>query len=50
MISDSEILSIFDVASSKMRIFGFFNIALAKTILYFYPPDKDVVESDLSLV
>jgi len=29
-----------EVASSKIRILGFFNTALAIAILYFYPPDK----------
>lgn len=50
IISDSDWLSILDVASSKMSILGFFKIALANTILYFYPPDKEVVPSDFNLV
>jgi len=29
-----------EVASSKINILGFFIIALAIAILYFYPPDK----------
>jgi hypothetical protein len=29
-----------DVASSRIKIFGFLTKALAMAILYFYPPDK----------
>lgn len=50
MIYVSESPSILDVASSNINILGFFNMALASMILCFYPPDNDVVPSDLSLV
>ena len=38
--SFSDLLSKEDVASSRINIFGFVNIALAIAILYFCPPDN----------
>jgi len=40
LISSSVIESRADVASSKIKSFGFFMKALASAILYFYPPDS----------
>ena len=42
--SFSDLGSKAEVASSKMRIFGFLMMALAMAILCFYPPLKFITE------